>query len=318
MTDHCAMAEHAVHDLQAHRRHLIGLAYRMLGELAEAEDVVQDAYLRWRDAHPAVVDNPRAYLTTVVTRLCIDRLREARRRREAYIGSWLPEPLVADLAPAADTAADVSFALMLALERLSPLERAAFLLHDVFDLSFEEVAAVLGRNPAACRQLASRARSNVRKARPRFTVRPDEGARLAEAFFAASRSGDTTALRMLLAEQSTLHSDGGGRKLAALKPIVGIDKLCRLFAGLARKAGGVRPLWRAPALVNGSPGYVTVEHDGTLQTTALEIADGRIAAIYIVRNPDKLTHLVPLVPKAMQAVVEAAASTRGRYRPRAE
>lgn len=292
-------------DLEQHRGYLMGLAYRMLGELAEAEDVLQDAYMRWHGADRQAIDNPRAFLATTVTRLCLDHLKEARRRRETYVGAWLPEPLIAEHSLSAEAAAalvdDVSFALLMALERLSPLERAAFLLHDVFDMEFDEIAQVLGRSAAACRQLASRARANVRAARPRFPVAPEESARLAEAFFTASRSGDTAALQNLLAETAVFHSDGGGRKLAALRPIVGVDKLCRLFAGLARKARGAPPLWRHDTTINGLPGFVTVEYDGTLQTTALEIADGRIAAIYVVRNPDKLTHLLPLLPAAVRA-----------------
>lgn len=303
------MTEEATHALQQHRGYLLGLAYRLLGEVAEAEDVLQDAYLRWHGTERAAIDNARAYLSTVVTRLCLDRLKEARRRRETYIGAWLPEPLLEDLpltaASATDVAEDVSFALMLALERLSPLERAAFLLHDVFDMGFEEIAVVLGRSAVACRQLASRARANVRAARPRFPVTPEEGARLANAFFEASRSGDTATLQTLLAEAATFHSDGGGRKLAALRPIVGADKLCRLFAGLARKAKGARPLWRCATTVNGLPGFVTVEHDGTLQTTALEIAGARIVAIYVMRNPDKLTHVLPLLPDSVRAAVNS-------------
>lgn len=300
----------ATRDLQEHRRYLTGLAYRMLGEVSEAEDVVQDAYVRWHNADRARVANPRAYLSTVVTRLCLDRLKEARRRRETYVGAWLPEPLIEDTSPAVapveEVAESVSVALMLALERLSPLERAAFLLHDVFDMGFDEIAPALGRSAAACRQLASRARGHVRTARPRFTVKPDEGARLAEAFLAASRAGDTAALRDLLVESATLHGDGGGRKRANLSPIRGADKICRFFAGLARKVEDARPVWNKLVAVNGLPGFVTVERDGTLQTTALEVEDGRIVAIYVVRNPDKLTHVLPLVPDSVRAAVTSS------------
>lgn len=294
------MTDEASRDLHAHRRYLMGVAYRMLGEVAEAEDVVQDAYLRWREVDRTTVTNARAYLTQVVTRLCLDRLKEARRRRESYVGEWLPEPLVeevsASVVDAAAVAENVSYALMLALERLTPLERAAFLLHDIFDLAFEEVAETLGRSVAACRQLASRARARVQEARRRFTVDPDHSERLLNAFFLASQSGNTTVLQELLAKDAVLHSDGGGRKLATLRPIFGADKICRLYAGLARKRSGEPPRWWRMCAINGLPGLVTVEHDGTLQTVALELANGRISGIYVVRNPDKLAHVAPLVP----------------------
>jgi RNA polymerase sigma-70 factor (ECF subfamily) len=286
---------------ERHRGHLTGLAYRMLGSVAEAEDVVQDAFLRWHRSAGAV-EHPRAFLSTVVARLCLDRLKAARHRRETYVGPWLPEPLIDDPAqtaePAGALARDVSVALMLALERLSPLERAAFLLHDVFDLGFDEIAAALGRSEVACRQLASRARANVQAARPRFPVDPAEQARLAEAFFTASRSGDAAALRDLLAAAATLHTDGGGRKRAALNVITGAERIARFFMGLARKGRARAPLWSKQLRVNGLPGIATVEHDGTVQTIALEIAAGRITAIYVMRNPDKLRHLAGIVPSA--------------------
>ncbi len=279
----------------------------MLGEVSEAEDVVQDAYLRWRGTDWDKVENPKAFLSRIVTRLCLDRLKEARRRRETYTGAWLPEPLVETLVtsidPEAELAEDISFALMLALERLSPLERAAFLLRDVFDLSFAEVALTLDKSEVACRQLASRARARVKKGVPLYTVTPDESARLTEEFFVASRSGDTGKLKTLLADSVRFYSDGGGRKIAALRPIFGLEKVCRLFAGLARKPNNIEPLWRKELMVNGLPGYVSVERDGTLQITALEMSDGRIHGIYVIRNPDKVAHLLPLVPEHLRASV---------------
>lgn len=290
---------------ERHRPRLTGLAYRMLGSVAEAEDVVQDAWLRWHGADRDAVANDEAFLSTVVTRLSLDRLKQAHRRRETYVGPWLPEPLVEDAALSVsspeETAHDVSVALMLALERLSPLERAAFILHDVFDMGFDEVAATLGRSEAACRQLASRARNHVQSERRRFDVSPDEGARMAEAFLAASRQGDMALLRDLLAEAATLHTDGGGRRSAALRVVAGADNVARFFAGLAAKAEDPMPLWRKRVTINGLPGWATVERDGMLQTTALEIVDGRIAAIYITRNPDKLAHLAHLVPQDLDA-----------------
>jgi len=296
------MASADAQDFEQHRQRLTGLAYRMLGSLAEAEDVVQDAWLRWDRAARTDVEAPGAFLSRVVTRLCLDRLKSARRTREIYVGPWLPEPLVSDAAltaePVEDLAHDVSFALMLALERLSPLERAAFLLHDVFELDFAEVAGALGRTEAACRQLASRARANVQTDRPRFTLPPDEGERIATAFFAATRTGDVGALRGLLADGAVLQSDGGGRRRAALNPILGAERISRFYAGIQRKAGP--PLWQERVSINGLPGRASLEFDGTLQTIALEIAEGRIRAVYVTRNPDKLRHLLARLPAGLQ------------------
>lgn len=277
------------------RRHLTSIAYRMLGSVSEAEDTVQEAYLRWHAVDRTAVSDTRAFLTKTVTRLCLDYLKSARVRRESYVGTWLPEPLLDSAAYEAGSeseyADDLSVALMLALERLSPLERAAFLLHDVFDMSFAEVAETLGRNEAACRQLAARAREHVRAARPRFTVSQEEGARIADAFFQAAKGGDIGTLQQLLAEHAIIFSDGGGRKLAALNPIVGRDKVIRFFVGIARKAGYQKPSIIYRGLINGLPGFVTIEHGEVLQTTAINVQDGVITAIYIVRNPDKLKHV---------------------------
>jgi RNA polymerase sigma-70 factor, ECF subfamily len=288
-------------EFERHRGHLMGLAYRFLGSVTEAEDAVQDGWLRWHAADRQAVEAPRAFLSTTVTRLCLDRLKSARRRRETYVGAWLPEPLVEERSyielPAEPMNGDVSVALMLALERLSPFERAAFILHDVFDMGFDEIANALGRSEAACRQLASRARTRVHEAKPRFHVGTDESERVAEAFFAAVQTGNTAGLRDLLAEGAVLQSDGGGRKLAALNPVIGADRVFRFFDGLVRK-GRIAPLWRKRLVINGLPGSVSLEGDGVLQTTALEIADGKIATIYIVRNPEKLKHLQRMVPLA--------------------
>ncbi|MDC7784909.1 sigma-70 family RNA polymerase sigma factor [Rhodoplanes sp. TEM] len=283
-------------DFEAHRRHLVGLAYRMLGSVAEAEDAVQDAYLRWHRADRAAVGDARAFLSRTVARLCLDRLRAAKARRETYVGPWLPEPLLDAEALAADTASeyasDLSVGLLMALERLSPLERAAFLLHDVFDVGFAEVAALIGRSEAACRQLATRARAHVRAARPRFAVAPEEGSRLVAAFAEAVQRADASGLARLLAADAVLHSDGGGRKTAALNPIVGRDRVARFFAGIAAKFPDVLAASRG-ASINGLPGLIVTEADGSVQTLAFEIVDGSIAAIYFVRNPDKLAHLAP-------------------------
>ena len=268
------------------RQKLMRVAYRMLGSVADAEDVLQEAFIRWMGADRGEVREPEAFLRRTVTRLCLDQLKSARRQRETYIGPWLPDPVLEE-----EEEEDVALPLMLALERLSPLERAAFLLHDVFGLEFEEVAATIGRDPPACRQLAARARAHVREARPRFKLEKQRGLELAEAFFAASRSGDMKALGAMLAADVSLHSDGGGKRPAAMKPIVGFDAVMKVhafFAALFQKNGS--KLVRA-GLINGLPGFITLEADGELQTTALDIEDGKVAAIYVVRNPDKLRHL---------------------------
>ncbi|KVS36945.1 sigma-70 family RNA polymerase sigma factor [Burkholderia ubonensis] len=268
------------------RRLLVRVAYRMLGSVADAEDIVQEAFIRWMDVDRGEVRVPEAFLRRMVMRLCLDQLKSARHRRETYVGPWLPEPVVDE-----DEQEDVTLPLMLALERLSPLERAAFLLHDVFGLEFDEVAATIRREPAACRQLAARARTHVREARPRFRVEKQRGVEIAEAFFAASRSGDMRALGALLAEDVSLHADGGGKRSAAGKPVFGFEPVMKVHAYLAELfRNNASTLVRA-GFINGLPGFVTLEADGELQTTALEIEDGKVAAIYVVRNPDKLRHL---------------------------
>ena len=270
------------------RPRLIRIAYRMLGSVADAEDIVQDAFLRWLDADRTAVREPEAYLRQVVTRLCLDYLKSARHRRETYIGPWLPEPVVEAEDELAD---DITLPLMMALERLSPLERAAFLLHDVFGVSFDEIARTIGREPAACRQLASRARAHVRASRPRFAMPKERGLEIAAAFFTASRNGDMSALRSLLAADVVAYADGGGKKPAATRPIVGLDAVLRLQASLAHYFARSMSRLVHYAMINGLPGFVTVEGDETLQTTALAIEDGKVVAIYVVRNPDKLRHL---------------------------
>jgi RNA polymerase sigma-70 factor, ECF subfamily len=279
---------------EAHRRALIGLAYRMLGSRAEAEDVVQDAYLRWHATDRAAIGEARRFLGTVVTRLCLDRMKSARARRELYVGQWLPEPVVDEVfedGHAGELAHDISVALVLLLERLSPLERASFLLHDVFGLDFTEIACALDRNEAACRQLAARARTHLEAGRPRFTHSPEESRRLAAAFQAAAASADIRALVRLLADDAVLYTDGGGKRVAALNPIRGADKIARFFEGVARKNAALATIGARPAIVNGMAGFVLHEDDGSIDTMAFEHRDGRIVAIYLVRNPDKLQHV---------------------------
>ena len=287
---------------EPHRRRLLGLAYRMLGSMAEAEDAVQEAYLRWHDTDRDIVKEPRAFLMTTTTRICLDVLKSARMKREEYVGPWLPDPITdtASLAPDAQTelAEDLSVALLLALDRLSPLERAAFLLHDVFDYSFSQVAAALGRNEAACRQLASRARTRVKEARPRALTPPrgassaidPKHAELLSAFISASRSGDIETLTRMLASDARLVADGGGKVQAALNVIEGADRVARFLAGTVRK-GFTDDMSVRFEMVNGLPGLLVVSPNGLVQTNAFEFEGDVVTAIYVVRNPDKLRHL---------------------------
>ena len=289
------MSSNRPHDgdpMAPYRGRLLGLAYRMLGSRSDAEDVVQDAYLRFAGARE--VQNPEAFLVTVVTRLCLDRLRSAKAQREIYVGPWLPEPVVdaEGLSPDAATefADDLSFALLLALDRLSPLERAAFLLHDVFDIQFAEVAQMIDRTEVACRQLATRARRAVREARPAPPAPPDNHARLLSAFGEAVVSGDVSRLAGMLREDAIALTDGGGRKTAALNPIKGADKIARFFVSLAAKNTD-RNVRIEPAVINGILGAL-IYIDGKVDHSVSMAIDGeRIAAIYIVRNPDKLRHV---------------------------
>lgn len=283
---------------EPNRRRLTGLAYRMLGSLSEAEDIVQEAYLRWHAAERERVGNPRAYLLRTVARLCLDHLKSARARRETYVGSWLPEPIIDETALSPETASeladDLSVALLMTLERLSPLERAAFLLHDVFEMEFGDIAKVLDRSESACRQLAARGRTHVREARPRFRVPEDEATRLSDAFHRALVTGDAAQFAELLAENATLYSDGGGKRPAAPNPINGRDNIVRFFEGLAQ-AGSLPPPEAVHRVrLHGLPGLVVIDPGGAIETIAtLEVRDGRVVAIYAMRNPDKLRHILP-------------------------
>ena len=274
------------------RPSLVRIAYRMLSSVADAEDVVQDAFLRWLDVDRNTVREPAAFQRRVVTRLCLDRLKSVRRERETYVGTWLPEPVVETNEDEAD---DVTLPLLMALDRLSPLERAAFLLHDVFGLGFEEVAATIGREPAACRQLASRARAHVRADRPRYPVPKERGLEIAEAFFAASRNGEMNRLRALLAADVTVYADGGGKASAHGAPVAGLDEVMRLFATFAALFADGRSRLVRYGFINGLPGFITIERGDILQTTALEIEDGRVVGVYVMRNPDKLRHVADTV-----------------------
>jgi RNA polymerase sigma-70 factor (ECF subfamily) len=276
------------------RPYLFRVAYSHLGSLGEAEDVVQEAWLRLVRTDRSEIRNLRAWLTTVVSRLAVDALTSARARREQYVGPWLPEPLV-DTSPPKEDPADrvefdesVSMALLIVLESLSPAERSAFLMHDVFGYSFEEVAGMVGRSPAATRQLASRARHAVEARRPRYPAAPDEQQKVVEAFRSASESGDLEALLEVLDPSVTFRSDGGGLVSAARRTFTGAERVGRIFTGMARHFGE-RYSFR-PIVVNGAPGLV-LDMGREPSVLSFTVDGGRITEIDIMRNPEKLTSL---------------------------
>lgn len=292
-------ATHITTTFEQFRPMLLGLAYRQLGSLADAEDVVQDAWLRWQRSQassaPSQIESPRAYLCQTVMNLCLDLQRSARFRREQYIGSWLPEPLLDAEQLRADTdaelAADVSIALMQVLDQLSPLERAAFLLHDIFDLGFIEISETLARTQDACRQLASRGRRKLRA-----EYRPDrshsqEHQQLFRAFREAAEIGDLNALTRLLSDEAVLVSDGGGRVHAGRRPVVGSARLAEFFTALARSRRYPEAVRVTAMTINGRPGFGLWQGTALFQTMQLEIRDGRIHRLYAQRNPAKLQHL---------------------------
>jgi RNA polymerase sigma-70 factor (ECF subfamily) len=282
------------------RKRLIRLAYRYLGSVGEAEDIVQDAWLRFSGAD-SVEDAPRL-LSRIVTNLSLDRLRSAQKRRETYVGPWLPEPFVEQTASAdvetSDAALDISFSVMRALERLSPLERAALFLHDLYDVPFEEVAETLKRSPAACRQMASRARKMLRQDNQRFPARETDIARYVAGFEQAMVSGDIEPLKRLLAEDVEFIADGGGKVAAALNILVGRDRVAKFLVGAARKNPDPDRTAIRPALINGGPGLVVSVAGAVVQTFSFALdARGSIAAIYTVRNPDKLAGIGRPIPE---------------------
>jgi RNA polymerase sigma-70 factor, ECF subfamily len=275
---------------ESHRSRLFGIAYRMLGSRADADDVLQEAYLRWHRASIEEIRSTEAWLVTATTRLCIDRLRAAREAREVYVGPWLPEPLIGEVAPAADTPLDVasslSIAFLVVLERLAPEERAAFLLHEVFDSDYAEIAQVLGKSEAACRQIVSRARKRVRAERPRLEVTETARRALLDRFVVAVQTQDKEALLGLFAESATWTSDGGGKTQAALKVIRGRERVVRFVMGvLARHVGrfGI-----SPVTVNNEAGLALHVGDQLFSVICARTDGKQILDIYTVLNPDKL------------------------------
>ncbi|WP_327669368.1 MULTISPECIES: RNA polymerase sigma factor SigJ [unclassified Streptomyces] len=283
-----------IDDFEEHRSVLMGVAYRMLGRVADAEDVVQDAWLRWSRADRADVREPRAYLVRITTRLAIDRLRQAQTRRESYVGPWLPEPLVTDFGPTVPDTAEqavladsVSLAVLVVLESLSPLERAVFVLREAFGLSYAEIAGTLERGEAAVRQLAARARKHVDERRPRFDVDPVQQRDLTERFLAAATEGDLDGLMAMLAPDAQLVGDSGGKARAPLRVIESADKVGRFVQGSVRQ-GGAEGFELHMVEFNGTLGVLVTVNGKPDAVLQLGLGEGRIQQIYIVRNPDKL------------------------------
>lgn len=287
-------AAQAAGALTAHRPMLLGLAYRLLGSLHDAEDVLQEAYLRWLDVDRESVAEPRRYLSRVVTRLALDRLRARQAARETYVGPWLPEPVPTDPSPfgpldTVELRETLSTALLLLLERLTPPERAVYVLHTAFALPYAEIAEVLDRSAADCRQLHRRAVARLAEDRPRFTAGPAEQRRLLNAFLAAAQQGDLARLTALVAADATAWSDGGGRARAARNPLHGADRIARFFAGIYGRPG--RAVRATPVELNGAPALLITWSTGDRYTLAATAADGRITGLYLVGNPDKLTRV---------------------------
>ncbi|MEQ8406951.1 MAG: RNA polymerase sigma factor SigJ [Gammaproteobacteria bacterium] len=282
--------------LAAQRGRFMGLAYRMSGSRSDAEDILQDAYIKIQSIDHSEVHNPEAFLVTMISRMCLDKQKSAHSRREVYVGPWLPEPILdaEELTPHSsnELADDLSFALLLTLQKLSAAERASFLLHDVFDIPFTQVSRILNKSEAACRQLATRARKSIHADRPSSTVSPDEHASLLAQFAEAASSGNTEQLANLLCEDVIAYTDGGGQKISALRPIYGAAKVSRFFVGITRKflarnnhveimLGGI----------NGTPGLLIKNNESIEETVSIKIEDSKIKAFYVVRNPQKLQTL---------------------------
>jgi RNA polymerase sigma-70 factor (TIGR02957 family) len=292
----------AVRVFDGHRSLLVSVAYRILGSVSDAEDAVQETYLRWSKVDPAQVSNPRAFLVRVTTRLAIDRLRRAKTRRETYVGPWLPEPILTgrDVAEDVALAESVSMAMLVVLETLSPLERAVFVLREAFGLRYAEIADILGRKEEAVRQLGRRARDHVREHRSRFDTDESEQRRVTERFLEATSTGDLEALVAVLSPEVTLVADGGGRALAPRRPIRGADKVARFLLAVAteeRMARFLRSVGSEPivadlrvrvAPVNGGPGILVVSGNKPISALVLDVSDGVIRSIHLVANPEKL------------------------------
>ena len=271
---------------ETHRPRLFSIAYRMLGSASEAEDVVQDTWLRVRQDANANVRSPRAYLTTIVTRLSIDRLRSSERTRMEYPGPWLPEPLAEPNQESAELASSLTMAFMVLLERLTPIERAVFLLREVFEMEFAEIAQIVGKSDANTRQILTRGRARLRNPQPRFTASRRESEEVVERFRHAVATGDVQGLMSILDPDARLVADGGGKVSSATRPVLGADRVSRFLLGYAAKVHYTMHF--LPVSINGTPGLVLRHPLAGDAAYAFDIADGRIRAIFVVRNPDKL------------------------------
>ncbi len=266
---------------------LFGIAYRMLGSAADAEDVVQEACVRWLRRGDEPIESVRAYVVTIVTRLCLDQLDSARAKRVTYAGPWLPEPVVADGTGAAEQADSLSLAFLVLLEELTPLERAAYLLHDIFGYSFEEVARSLGRTPAACRQLGARARRHIEGRRQRFDADLRHGRELTDRFLVACATGDLSGLLDMLSDDVVVWTDGGGKVRAAMRPVVGPRRSSRFLMNVAKRVHGMPKA----AVLNGQPSSVFVDGGTVVAALVLDVMEGKIVGVRVVSNPDKLKRL---------------------------
>lgn len=288
------MSDVATHDdlFESERSRLLGVAYRITGSRAEADDIVQEAWLRWERADRSGIERPAAWLTTVTSRIALDRLRSAQHRREAYVGPWLPEAASAEPGPAdrAELVESLTMGFLAVLERLRPVERVVFLLADVFDVPFDEIATVVDRSSTTCRQIASRARRRVREGRPRFAPTDDEAWRVTNAFLEAATAGDIDTLLSVLAPDVVHVADGGPDHRAARYPVVGADRVARLMVTLTSR-GAAMGLVAEPRLVNGQPGIVARDDSGVRLAMAASVVDGRIERVSLVVNPDKLRAL---------------------------
>jgi RNA polymerase sigma-70 factor, ECF subfamily len=302
-------------DVEQLRPLLFSIAYRMLGSVTEAEDLVQESFVRYQRAlaDGTAVESPKAYLSAVVTRLAIDYLKSAQVRREAYVGEWLPEPLVTDEgagdpAAHAEQADSLSMSFLVLLERLTPVERAVFLLHDVFDYGFEEVGRIVQRTPANCRQQAVRARRFIADNRPRFEADQEDAEELVNRFFAAANRGDVDSLIEVLAEDVIVHGDGGGKVPQWYRPIEGATNVARLFSQMGRQLAAMGATFE-PHRINGQPGLIfRGPGGGVFSVMSVDVVDGRVAAIRSVVNPDKLGHLGPV--ESLRAVLDAGSNAR--------
>jgi RNA polymerase sigma-70 factor (ECF subfamily) len=282
-----------------HRALLLSVAYRMLGSRADAEDMVQETFLRWQQASDVEIRDPRAFLVTVITRLCINQLQSARVKREQYFGQWLPEPVLTG--PAAHTRnmpgidGSLSMAFLMLLERLTPTERAVFLLREVFDYEYAEVAEMLGQSEVNCRQILNRAKQHIAEGRPRFDVSPEQRERLLQQFLETTADGNMQGLLALLSEDVVLYTDGGGKATAVPNPIYGAERVARFFFG-AREKLMPKDVVRRFAEINDQPGVIVYDHGRVFGVLTMDVSEGRIRNIYIVRNPDKLQGLPKLPP----------------------